>query len=387
MRVALAQALFVRPTLLLLDEPTNHLDLEGVVWLEKYLATYDRCLVVVSHSQDFLNNVCTNTIHINMQRKLQVYGGNYDTFIQVKTENEVNQMKRYRKEQDDIKHLKAFIASCGTYSNLVRQGKSKQKIIDKMVAAGLTGTGVFSNKIVFLRFMCLLSHRYFFVFAEAVVKEPAFNFRFPEVERLPPPVLAFHDVAFTYSGDMKHALYQHLNLGVTLDSRIALVGPNGAGKSTLLKLMGGELTPTAGLVKRHIHLNMARYHQHSTDQLDPEMSPLDYIQFVFKDRPQQDIDIWRQQLGRYGVRGAQQTSKIGKMSDGQKSRLVFAIMAYTRPHILMLDEVSSCSISLCHFNHVCLTSSFVSFVRSRLTIWISSVSTRWQKPSTTTTAA
>ena len=138
MRVSLAEALFIKPTLLLLDEPTNHLDLEACVWLEEYLALYPRCLVVVSHSEDFLNRVCTNIMEITPQLTLQNYSGNYHQYHVTKTENEVNQMRIWRKEQDDIKHLKAFIASCGTFSNLVRQAKSKQKILDKMEAKGLT---------------------------------------------------------------------------------------------------------------------------------------------------------------------------------------------------------------------------------------------------------
>ncbi len=287
------------------------------MWLENYLSTYDRCLIVVSHSQDFLNGVCTNVIHITPKRKLQVYGGNYDTFVQVKTENEVNQMKKYNKEQDDIKHLKAFIASCGTYSNLVRQGKSKQKIIDKMVAAGLT---------------------------DMVESEPVFNFHFPSVDPLPPPVLAFQDVAFAYSGDMKDALYSRLKLGVTMDSRVALVGPNGAGKSTLLKLMVGDLAPTLGTIRKHLDLSVSRYNQHSNEQLDPNMSPLDFIRHKFPDKKMSEED-WRQQLGKFGVRGAQQTAAIGKMSDGQKSRLVFCLMSVTRPNFLVLDEPTSKFIS------------------------------------------
>ncbi|CAG8642491.1 7736_t:CDS:2, partial [Paraglomus occultum] len=137
MRVALAKALFIRPTLLLLDEPTNHLDLEACVWLEEYLKNYNRILVIVSHSQDFLNGVCTNIIHLNQQRKLIYYGGNYDTYVRTRIEQETNQMKAYNKQQDEIAHIKKFIASAGTYANLVRQAKSKQKIIDKMEAAGL----------------------------------------------------------------------------------------------------------------------------------------------------------------------------------------------------------------------------------------------------------
>jgi ATP-binding cassette, subfamily F, member 2 len=82
MRIALAKALFFRPSLLLLDEPTNHLDLEACVWLEEYLKTYDRILVLVSHSQDFLNNVCTNIIHL-VDHKFKHYKGNYDVYVGV----------------------------------------------------------------------------------------------------------------------------------------------------------------------------------------------------------------------------------------------------------------------------------------------------------------
>ena len=150
MRVSLAQALFVRPALLLLDEPTNHLDLEvmlkalsmlcltfrqACVWLEEYLKGYGNILVLISHSQDFLNGVCTNIIHLH-RGKLKYYGGNYDSYVKTRAEMEEHQMKQYEKQQADIAHLKRFIASCGTYANLVKQAKSKQKILDKMEADG-----------------------------------------------------------------------------------------------------------------------------------------------------------------------------------------------------------------------------------------------------------
>lgn len=311
MRVALAQALFIRPTLLLLDEPTNHLDLEACVWLEDYLKDYDRCLVVVSHSQDFLNGVCTHMMHLTPTCKLQNYSGNYDMFIKTKAELEVQQMKQYNKEQEDIKHIKAFIASCGTYSNLVRQAKSKQKIIDKMEEAGLT---------------------------EKVVEDIQYNFEFPHCEKLPPPVLVFQKVGFAYSGDMnKGGLYDGLELGVDMESRVALVGPNGAGKSTLLKLMLDELKPTNGEIRKHLHLSIGRYNQHSNDQLDPSKCPLDFIREVFSDK-KMDEQEWRSYLGRYGVSGVMQKQAIGTLSDGQKSRLVFAMIAVSRPNLLLLDE-------------------------------------------------
>jgi len=310
MRVALAKALFVKPSLLLLDEPTNHLDLEACVWLEEYLSKYDRILVIVSHSQDFLNGVTTDTINLNHKQKLLYYGGNYDTYIKTRQEQEVNQMKAYEKQQNDIEHIKKFIASAGTYANLVRQAKSKQKIIDKMEEAG---------------------------FVEKVDPPPSYKFCFLETAKLPPPVLSFDNVAFAYSGKKEDILYSKLDLGVDMDSRIALVGPNGAGKSTLLKLMMGILEPTIGRVNRHTHLKFAHYSQHSNDQLDNELTPIEHMRKRFA-AMNEDIDYWRQSLGRYGVSGQNQTAPIGHLSDGLKSRLVFAEIALSRPHIILLDE-------------------------------------------------
>ncbi|KAI9468388.1 ABC transporter ATP-binding protein arb1 [Coemansia sp. RSA 1085] len=310
MRVALAQCLFKRPTVLLLDDPTNHLDLQSVVYLEEYLKTYNRILLIVSHSQDFLNSVCTNIVHITPKRRLVYYSGNFDTFVRTKKENEVNQMKAYDKQQEEIAHIKKFIASAGTYSNLVRQAKSKQKIIDKMEADGLI---------------------------EKVETERKIKFRFPETNRLPPPVLSFSDVSFSYDGDIKHALYRHVEAAVDMDSRIALIGPNGTGKSTLLKLMSGELEPTDGRVQRHTQLKLAKYSQHSNDQLDGEKSPIDHMRSKFS-KVSTDIDFWRQQLGRFGLSGNHQTNPIKTLSDGLKSRLVFAEIAQEAPGIILFDE-------------------------------------------------
>jgi ATP-binding cassette subfamily F protein 2 len=106
MRVSLAKALTIRPHLLLLDEPTNHLDLEAVVWLEAYLSTYNHILVITSHSQDFMDSVCTNILDLTLERKFLTYGGNYSTYVRTKTENETNQMKAYAKQQEEIKHIK-----------------------------------------------------------------------------------------------------------------------------------------------------------------------------------------------------------------------------------------------------------------------------------------
>lgn len=108
MRIALARALLLDPTFLILDEPTNHLDLEACVWLEQYLKKFKRILLLVSHSQDFLNGVCTNIIHMK-KKELKFYSGNYDTYVKTRSELEENQMKAYKKEQEQIQDMKEYI--------------------------------------------------------------------------------------------------------------------------------------------------------------------------------------------------------------------------------------------------------------------------------------
>jgi len=312
MRVALGQALFIKPALLLLDEPTNHLDLEAVVWLETYLAGYPHCLVVNSHSQDFLNNVCNEMMDLTLDKKLEYYGGNFDTYVRTKSEKETNQTKAYHKQQEEIAHIKKFIASAGTYANLVRQAKSKQKIIDKMEAAGLI---------------------------RPVLLPPPVNFKFNDMPRLPPPVIAFNDVAFAYNDKVENYLYQKLSFGIDMDSRVAIVGKNGTGKSTLLNLITGLLSPSDGTVQKHPGLKLGKYSQHSADQLPFEKSPLEHFESTFKPKfPDKDIQFWRSQIGRFGLSGTHQTSRIETLSDGLKARVVFAQLALESPHILLLDE-------------------------------------------------
>jgi len=318
MRVSLAQALFVQPTLLLLDEPTNHLDLGACVWLEEHLKTYPNTLLFTSHSEDFMNGVCTNIMQLTQKGTLVTWGGNYAQYWQTRTELEKNMLTKYKKETDDIAHLQEFIRSCGTYSNMRIQAESKQKIINKMKEAGLT---------------------------EKPEVDMSYNFSFPDSEKISPPVLAFHDVSFSYSGDRCDHLYENLELGVDLDSRIALVGPNGAGKSTLLKLMLTHIEPTVGQVKRSGKLRIGHYNQHSEEVLDCEETPLDFLQKLYPQGitttsgiKKMELSDWRGQLGRFGVTGDFQTRKMKTMSDGFKTRVVLLLLALTNPHVLLLDE-------------------------------------------------
>ncbi|KAG8048361.1 hypothetical protein GUJ93_ZPchr0008g13217 [Zizania palustris] len=242
----------------LLDEPTNHLDLEACVWLEETLKKFDRILVVISHSQDFLNGVCTNIIHMQ-SKKLKLY-----------------------------------------------TGSEQRETLAKMERGGLT---------------------------EKVARDKVLVFRFTDVGKLPPPVLQFVEVSFGYTPD--NLIYKNLDFGVDLDSRIALVGPNGAGKSTLLKLMTGDLTPLDGMVRRHNHLRIAQYHQHLAEKLDLDLPALEYM---MKEYPGNEEEKMRAAIGKFGLSGKAQVMPMRNLSDGQKSRVIFAWLAYRQPQLLLLDE-------------------------------------------------
>ncbi len=227
--------------------------------------------------------------------------------MEVKGQLDESQQKQYEWEQDQIAHMKEYIARFGHGSaKLAKQAQSKEKTLAKMQAGGLT---------------------------EKVVTEKTVKLHFHQCGTLPPPVLQFTNVTFGYTPDK--ILYSKLDFGVDLDSRIALVGPNGAGKSTLLKLMVHELECLDGIVRRHPHLRIARFHQHLTDLLDPELSPLEYhrcpfasqsfcdnsLRYIIKEFSPMEPTVARSQIGRFGITGDAQTAQMKNLSDGQKSRV------------------------------------------------------------------
>jgi len=249
---------------------------------------------------------------------LVVWSGNYDAYFKTRTELEKNLLTKWKKETDDIAHLLEFIRSCGTYANMRIQAESKQKIIDKMKEAGLT---------------------------EKPVADRTYDFKFPDSEKISPPVLAFSDVSFSYSGEKKDHLYEKLELSVDLDSRIALVGPNGAGKSTLLKLMLKEIEPTEGQVSRSGKLRVGHYNQHSEAVLDLEKSPMQFLIELYPNGivtkeglKKMETSDWRSKMGSFGIVGEFQTRKMKTMSDGFRTRVVMLLISLVNPHVLLLDE-------------------------------------------------
>ena len=244
--------------------------------------------------------------------KLRYWTGNYDQYVNTRSEQEKNQIKLYQKQQKEIAEIREFIASCGTYANLVRQAKSRQKILDKMEADGL------------------LTMPY---------EEPRFKFKFADAGNLSPPLISFSEVAFSYSGKKEDYLFKNVSFGIHPTSRLVLVGPNGAGKSTLLKLIVGENGPTEGSISRRAGLSIGRFHQHSAEVLNLDQSPVEYISSKYQEKyPANRLEEWRAVVGNYGIPKDYHLEKISKLSDGLKTRLVFCEIALQNPHLLLFDE-------------------------------------------------
>ncbi|KAJ3132448.1 hypothetical protein HK100_005333 [Physocladia obscura] len=313
MRIALARILFVKPSLMLLDEPTNHLDLEAVVWLEEYLVhnLAGHTLVITCHSQDTLNEVCTDIVHLNHQ-KLDYYKGDYSTFVRVRAEKTALLTKQAIKEEKKMAKVAENLTKTGTAAQT--QAKQKLKNMDKEKEKNMA-----KNKDL----------------QEELIIDRDLSIRFGECGRgLPPPVLKFNDVDFGYDAD-KPPMFKGLNFGLDLDSRIALVGPNGAGKSTILKLMLGKLEPTGGSISRHHNLRIGQFNQHMGDQLDMERSAVEWLCLHFKHIKPQDM---RREVGKFGLTGKSQVVPMKQLSDGQRRRVLFCYLGLHTPHMFLMDE-------------------------------------------------
>ncbi|KRT78660.1 AAA protein [Oryctes borbonicus] len=312
MRVSLARALFIEPTLLLLDEPTNHLDLNAVIWLDNYLQGWKKTLLIVSHDQSFLDNVCNEIIHLD-QCKLYYYKGNYSMFKKMFVQKRKEMIKEYEKQEKKIKEMKAHGSS-------KKQAEKKQKeALTRKQEKNRTKIQKQEEEIQTTELL-------------QKPKDYIVKFSFPEPPPLQPPILGLHNVTFSYPN--QKSLFIETDFGIDLSSRVAIVGPNGVGKSTFLKLLTGDLQPLKGELRKNYRLRIGRFDQHSGEHLTAEETPSEYLMRLF-DLPYEKA---RKQLGMFGLASHAHTIKMKDLSGGQKARVALAELCLNAPDVVILDE-------------------------------------------------
>jgi ATP-binding cassette subfamily F protein 3 len=302
MRVALASLLFSEPDLLLLDEPSNHLDLEATLWLENFLKNYPAMMVVISHERDLLNNVVDTILHLE-QGKVTMYSGGYDSFERQRAER-VAQLAAAKAAQDAQRaKLQDYVARNSARASTAKQAQSRAKMLAKMQPIA------------------------------ALAEDPSLTFDFPSPDELKPPLVTLDLASVGYTPGKP--ILQRLNLRLDPTDRIALLGRNGNGKTTLARLLAAQLAPMEGEMTASGKMRVGYFTQYQVEELDTDDTPLEHMTRMMKGMTPAAV---RAQLGRFGFSGPKATTKVGKLSGGERARLALALITREAPHMLILDE-------------------------------------------------
>ncbi|OPY96220.1 glycosyl transferase family 1 [Bradyrhizobium sacchari] len=303
MRVALAATLFAAPDLLLLDEPTNYLDLEGTLWLEDHLAHYPRTVIVISHDRDLLESSVDQILHLE-RGKLTLYKGSYSAFEEQRAARELLDAKAIKRQEAERARLQAFVDRFKAKASKARQAQSRVKMLERLKPI------------------------------TALVTEDVREISFPAPEKiLSPPIIAVDNASVGY--DPATPVLNRVTLRIDNDDRIALLGANGNGKSTLVKLLAGRLAPFSGKVTRADKLSIAYFAQHQLDELNEDASAYDHVRKLMGDAPEAKV---RARAGAIGFSGKAADTKAGKLSGGEKARLLLGLATFFGPNMIILDE-------------------------------------------------
>ncbi len=303
MRVALAAVLFTRPDILLLDEPTNYLDLEGTLWLESYLRAYPFTILLVSHDRDLLNTCVNSILHLEGGR-LKLYSGGYDYFERTRREQQELQLKLKAKQDDQRRHMEAFVERFRYKASKAKQAQSRVKALAKL------------QPIV------------------SIVDEHTVPFHFNNPSELRSPIIRMEKVSVGYEPDKP--VLRDITLRIDHDDRIALLGANGNGKSTFAKLISGRLERQSGELFRSKKLDIAYFAQHQLDELHPDETPYDHFRSLLGSEATQARV--RAIAGSYGFGIPKADTKVTNLSGGEKARLLLALITHHGPNLLILDE-------------------------------------------------
>ncbi len=301
MRIELAKILLQRPDVLLLDEPTNHLDIESIQWLENFLCSKAKAVVLVSHDRAFIDNVTNRTIEISLG-KIYDYNVNYSHFVVLRAERIEQQLRAYRNQQKQIADTEEFIERFRYKATKSVQVQSRIKQLAKIERIEVDE-----------------------------VDNSRLSLRFPPAPRSGDFPLIIDDLGKAY-GD--HQVFDHATFTLRRGDKVAFVGKNGEGKSTLVKCIMGEI-PFTGTLRLGHNVKIGYFAQNQAQLLDGELSVFDTIDRVAVGDIRLKI---RDILGAFMFGGEASDKKVKVLSGGEKTRLAMIKLLLEPVNFLILDE-------------------------------------------------
>ena len=303
-RLALSRELCREPDLLLLDEPTNHLDIETLTWLEGFLASYKKCVIIISHDRYFLDKITNKTL-IMEHKSAKLYNGGYTKALKQSEADAEIQMRHYKNQQKEIARQEAYIEQqrAWTRERNIIAAESRLKLLQKMERV------------------------------ERPKEAPKpIKMKFNSSIESGNDVLTVKSLSFAYEG--AKPLFSDFSLLVKKRDRLFFVGANGTGKSTLIKLLIGKLTPSAGYVEAGYNVKVGYYDQENQNLCDTN-TVLDELWNAYPSMTELAV---RSTLATFRFVGEDVFKTVSVLSGGERARLTLAKLLLSEMNLLILDE-------------------------------------------------
>ncbi len=336
-RVGLARLLLAEPSLLILDEPTNHLDIEALEWLEQFLASYRGAALVVSHDAMFLDRTVSRILELDERtHKIKEYAGDYTEYVEEKARALEKQWSAYQDQQDEIERLERAAAHLRGLARFRRGGKADCG--DKFAKGFFADRGKET-----VRRAKRIEQRLEQMMTDERIDKPRQNWQMKldflgrNAPRSGQMVLALEDLGHAFDpnggGSGRRWLFRHASLTLRHGERLALVGPNGSGKTTLLRIITGELTPAEGSVRLGANVRLG-YMPQEQENLQADATPL----HIVRAQAPMDETAARHFLHFFLFEGDDVFIPVGRLSYGERARLILARLVMAGANCLLLDE-------------------------------------------------
>ncbi len=301
MRIELAKLLLKNPDVLLLDEPTNHLDIESIIWLENFIRTSGKAVVVISHDRAFVDAITTRTIEISMGR-IYDYKASYSHYLELRKERREQQMKQYEQQQKEIAETQEFIERFkGTYSK-TNQVQSRVRMLEKLEIIEVDEEDTSS-----------------------------IHLKFPPSPRSGQWPIVADNISKKYG---EHVVFNDASFSIERGNKVAFVGRNGEGKSTMVKCIMGEIEHGGTMNIGH-NVQIGYFAQNQASLLDGELTVFQTIDTVAKGDIRLKI---RNMLGAFMFSGDALEKKVKVLSGGERTRLALLRLLLEPVNLLILDE-------------------------------------------------